>query len=1273
MTMKHLMESWRSYEKKILAEKQVLDEISYEYAEEVEDWLAANGDELALPFKDLFDNQRRIVIPLGSAVQPGTQISDFVKFFESNGYKVDFSTGLASKEITDREGNPRLKQQKLGKLLASALKYSKKIHTLEAAISDIGRALNWEQRDDPEWNKKKAERSEISDRAQKVFPKINEQRPTRLENLVDFWNKKSQFYRENPEKAFVDYSIIVSRMPIDVLRMSDYDNIDSCHTEGRSHFNCARAEARGHGPIAYAVETRDLEQIDLDDDEIFEDRARDVDGIEPVARVRLRKFTNQETDQNLAVPEKRTYGASLPNFTQKMRDWALENQKGVWEDAIDSDSGEIDPKFMRQFVRTGGSYEDNSDGSLFTAMFKNYGASFSGNVPKRETEEDDEYVDEEEARYERNMEAYRDWEYRASRYVDYVESACTGQCEEGDYGENIALSYELAELHDYDNPPEFHVITGHALFKYPLNPDKFPIDDYKVLIQLSEELSKEINFTTEITDIDIDEDGEELEIRIDFNHDHYYYSAREDLLHGHLSGDYPHYDEPGEADWAWVFGMSELSDAMGEDAENYRARKEEIYDFLLERGYTKPTAARTLMQKLEAGELEFKHFEVTEDNEGYNISLKTEEETKETGVEFPTQVTTYRAPKTTVGPIKYPLAHSVAHIFGDLQTAGGSQRYYTVSSKKFTRQVMDLLTPEINTAVKAVSQQLKLDLKENTSITPQAVEEVLLDGFVLKMREIERPAVSKGWDKHGERKDVIPGRTPVYVDVEELYFVLDDEDEYEVIEPIIGFLIHLDKNIDKLFDAITNVLQLTDTQYGNTVKDGQKQINQLVGMATEIIEFAEKASADKTSPIYLFKGEGGSIGDKVLRAKQRAWTIKDRLTRDQPYIDHYLGIQTTKWPLDMSRQLSFAQGVTIMMRNHADMKAYWMDIGKEKPEPEEAPPEEEEEREEEPEWRAGMPTPLAESLSEKLKSYLGKEKPLTLSEKLTRYLDEQTEMPSPIPAGKIRPAVYIGDSMTQGMKSHIKRYYADRGVPVLVLDKVGSQSRGWHEVFTSSRPRRSWQRAAKKQYDAFVGQHPNAQFNIGTLGGNAWGTALKGPDAVKDYSNKYTRFLFQKVKDSRGIVGGTTTSGASGSRFRSAHTGTSRHDDLKNLINTRYKALAAEVGVPYYDARSAKGSETWRPKKGSVHPSWGSYKPMAASRLAAQQSLKSYYDPAPMDTADARSSTAKLEVPTQSLERPDVLAPKKPVRAAKARFKQQSTIKETTLSEKLTRYLDEIS
>ena len=247
----------------------------------------------------------------------------------------------------------------------------------------------------------------------------------------------------------------------------------------------------------------------------------------------------------------------------------------------------------------------------------------------------------------------------------------------------------------------------------------------------------------------------------------------------------------------------------------------------------------------------------------------------------------------------------------------------------------------------------------------------------------------------------------------------------------------------------------------------------------------------------------------------------------------------------------------------------------------------------------------------------------------------------------LRPAVYIGDSMTEGMRRNIQKYYAQRGVPVLVLDKRGSQSKGWHEVFTSKRPRRGWQRRIKAQYDTFMLKNPSAQFNIGSLGGNAWPTARKGPEALTDYSNKYTRFLFNKVKDTGGIVGGTTTSGARGSRFKSAHTGTDSHDDLKGLVNTQYSKLAKEVGVPYYDARSAQGSEAWRPPKGAVHPKWSAYKKMATSRMAGQQSLSNQAYSAPMTTADARTSTAKLEAPTQSMVRPENLESSRPMVATR--------------------------
>ena len=151
---------------------------------------------------------------------------------------------------------------------------------------------------------------------QKHFSRTRIRRST-LQNYVEYWNKNSRYFRENPEEAFVDYSIVISRHPVDVLRMSDHRNIQSCHSEGNSHFHCAIKEAKSAGAIAYIVETQDLDDVDVEDDnEIFEDDDRGVDGIEPVGRSRMRRFDKTGTftsdeKYSLLIPEKRIYGQDM--------------------------------------------------------------------------------------------------------------------------------------------------------------------------------------------------------------------------------------------------------------------------------------------------------------------------------------------------------------------------------------------------------------------------------------------------------------------------------------------------------------------------------------------------------------------------------------------------------------------------------------------------------------------------------------------------------------------------------------------------------------------------------------------------------------------------------------------------------------------------------------------------------------------------------------------------------------------------------------------------
>ena len=320
--------------------KELLNEISYEYAEHVEDFLENEGGYSHLPFGDLFKGEARVVIPFGTAMNPSSTIARIISWLEEQGYDVDFKTGLASKEFESFTGNPndpntkkvmRVKQQKIGKVLQRAFDMSTKIENTRSNVYEARRAF-YEKNPD---RRSTVMRDELLNqdpgfmKATKEFEKAEENYkknfeyaayPGTMQKWIEYWNKNSRYFRENPEEAFIDYSIVITRHPVDVLRMSDHRTIESCHSEGNSHFHCAVKEAKSAGAIAYIVETQDLDNVDVDDaGEIFEDSDRDIDGIEPVGRTRLRRFDKTGTftsdeKYSLLIPEKRIYGQDMAGF-----------------------------------------------------------------------------------------------------------------------------------------------------------------------------------------------------------------------------------------------------------------------------------------------------------------------------------------------------------------------------------------------------------------------------------------------------------------------------------------------------------------------------------------------------------------------------------------------------------------------------------------------------------------------------------------------------------------------------------------------------------------------------------------------------------------------------------------------------------------------------------------------------------------------------------------------------------------------------------------------
>jgi len=227
---------------------------------------------------------------------------------------------------------------------------------------------------------------------------------TKMPILAKYWQENAGYIKKNIGELTNDkYSIILTRDPVDVMRMSDFDKITSCHsppsrgsTQG-SYYKCAVAEAHGHGAIAYVVETEDLLHMtntsnidsaeqEIQEGEIFYDDNRYGDSGElvPVSRTRLRQVRYYDTDSpkrydegtEVAMPEKRVYGANIPGLVDRVVAWARENQLEVIEN-MPKEDGKIN---LSRFMLFGGSYEDTAGAAGRRAlMAKLLGADhFSG-------------------------------------------------------------------------------------------------------------------------------------------------------------------------------------------------------------------------------------------------------------------------------------------------------------------------------------------------------------------------------------------------------------------------------------------------------------------------------------------------------------------------------------------------------------------------------------------------------------------------------------------------------------------------------------------------------------------------------------------------------------------------------------------------------------------------------------------------------------------------------------------------------------------------------
>lgn len=305
----------------------IINEISQRYIDEVNEAVRDNQ----LPFNNIFGDSLRLVLPIIGAETYEEILNVIKKIPNYSGFDPEKKEIIKLIKLDPKYGGG-LKEQRinLGKALSSSLKLPDELKK---------KYLNW-------------------------YANYSS-------NIPEMDNLKN-------------YSIILSRSPIDVLRMSDSGKIKSCHSQGGTYFSCAIQEAKTGGPIAYLVKSQDLKSIDPDDlqnEEIFSDPDRKIRGIVPLSRLRIRRYINTDSGEELAIPEIRVYGDRLAGFYDSIKEFLKQKQTDFNIDTIYKDYKN------HSIIRTGGSYTDSSDSELFNTMFST--DKFHGSVEHEDAGDED--------------------------------------------------------------------------------------------------------------------------------------------------------------------------------------------------------------------------------------------------------------------------------------------------------------------------------------------------------------------------------------------------------------------------------------------------------------------------------------------------------------------------------------------------------------------------------------------------------------------------------------------------------------------------------------------------------------------------------------------------------------------------------------------------------------------------------------------------------------------------------------------------------------------
>ena len=507
--MSDWMKSWGNF---LTENKQPIEEASEEEIASLDNILL-DLDPKDLSFNNIFGDKTRIAVPLGTeGIRTETE-----KFLNKAGYDVDMKTGIATGyTLTSGEGD-RKTTRKLTQ------DQQKSYVTPEGKINVAN--LSGPRQADPE---KIAQMQRNLRRRQMKIGKLLKKGVDFLENIVNDIDQREKYYQffaapsvgsegsainalddfkkqiqiwEKRGATKSGHTVVVTRHPLDVFRMSDFDRIQSCHSPpsrgdsgGGSYYACAVAEAHGHGLVAYLVRNEDLDEkiedreLDkgdyqglLDDyerygEEFFYDDYRNEGDITPINRVRIRKYASPKFDMTIAVPDIEVYGDNRglnDALVNTMFKWTQSEQEDAIKKMKEDPKMLYDDKFdLNNWIQHGGTYQDTPPSALLRRFldderFPNAGY-FAGSMEIDRTTENDislgglEQIEEEvtEAVQEFNRRSYRlkvtdtgiDIDYEDGNWVIPVKAAMYVEIPESEF---VQSAYHSAARAAIESLPDY--------------------------------------------------------------------------------------------------------------------------------------------------------------------------------------------------------------------------------------------------------------------------------------------------------------------------------------------------------------------------------------------------------------------------------------------------------------------------------------------------------------------------------------------------------------------------------------------------------------------------------------------------------------------------------------------------------------------------------------------------------------------------------------------------------------------------------------------------